>query len=174
MLVAQSCIVADPPEYRVPVQTRPVLNVYTAAPTTTKVLVVFPDNPGSTPNVPVRFNVSIQSEDAGEALRALYFLDYGTLGQRKLVGQTIAASTYDNTGRSATLQWVPANVTDGCHFVTLVVAHASSFLTSNDDHLDPNRADDDAALVTWTVNMDPPPDDVNTLPNCPSSTSPGQ
>ncbi|HKO47058.1 MAG TPA: hypothetical protein VJV79_05005 [Polyangiaceae bacterium] len=166
MLIAQSCIVADPPEYRAPIQTRPVPNVYSAAPTTTKVLVVFRDN--ST----IRFNVPIQSEDAGEALRALFFLDYGTLDQRKLQGQTISASTFDNTGRAATLDWIPMQVSAGCHFVTLVVAHGSSFQSNNDDLLDPSKADEDASLVTWTVNMYPT-DDLNTLPNCPSSVAPG-
>ncbi len=119
--------------------------------------------------MPVKFNVPVQSEDAGEALRALFFLDYGTPAQLKLVGKTIPASTFDNMGRTATLDWVPINVTTGCHFVTLVVAHSSSFQSIDDDHLEPSKADDDASLVTWTVNMNPPTDGENTLPNCPSS-----
>jgi hypothetical protein len=172
MLVVESCIVADPPEYRTPVRTRPVLNVYSAAPTTTKVLVV--DNMiGPTRNVPIRFNVPIQSEDAGEDLRALFFLDYGTSSQDELLGKTIAASTYDNTGRAATLTWTPNRVSDGCHFVTLVVAHVSTFLADDDDRLDPSKADADASLLTWTVNMNPPADSQDTLPNCPSGVVPG-
>ncbi len=170
MTLVASCIVADPPEYRVPGRTRPVLNVYSAVPPTTKVLLVFTPKPGMGQSTAVRFNVPIQSEDAGEYLRALFFLDYGTPGESKLLGQTIPPSTYDNTGRSATLPWVPTRVSAGCHFVTLVVAHTSSFQTNDDDHLDTAKADEDAALVTWTVNVDPT-DNVNTLPNCPSSVA---
>ena len=39
---------------------------------------------------------------------------------------------------------------------------------------DASKAVEDAALLTWTVNVDPPSDGVNTLLNCPSSTSPVQ
>lgn len=167
MLFAESCIVADPPEYRAPGQTRPLLDVYGAVPPATRVLVV--DKHAS--NV-IQFNVSVQSEDAGEDLRAVFFLDYGTAGELRLVGQTISASTYDNTARAAKLPWRPISVSDGCHFVTLVVAHVNSFQPNNDDHLDLTKAGDDASLVSWTVNVNPSSDAPNTLANCPSPVVP--
>ena len=116
------------------------------------------------------------SSDLGEDLRAIFFLDYGSARQSKLLGRTIPASTYENKTRAAELPWlpiVPMDVAPGCHFVTLVVAHESSFLSSNDERLDPTKAPDDASLLTWTVNIDPSPDAPNTLVNCPSSAVAG-
>jgi len=153
MLLSQSCIVADPPEYRAPGQTRPVLNVYTAVPTATEVLVV-------TGKASVKFTVGVRSEDAGEDLRAVFYLDYqvppqGPERQRALNSQTITASTYENAGRTASYSWPPDATSFGCHFLSLIVAHRSTFLESIDENrLDPRRAPDDAAIVTWTVNVD--------------------
>lgn len=163
MLVAESCIVADPPEYRAPVQTRPVLNMYSAVPTATQALVLT-----TMPVSTTKFTVQVRSEDAGEDLRALFFLDYQLPTQRKLVSKVIPASTYDNTGRNFQADYVPVPKTDkGCHFLSLVVAHTSSFLnTIDDDRLDPRYANDDAAIATWTINVDPPSD--GSLQDCPS------
>ena len=72
--------------------------------------------------------------------------------------------------------WTPLQapqVSAGCHFVTLVVAHEGTFLDSNDDRLDPSKADADASLLTWTVNVDPT-DGQNTLLNCPPSVGVSQ
>jgi hypothetical protein len=172
MLVTQSCIVADPPEYRAPGKTRPVLDVYGAVPTATRALIVYKGNPA----VGTPFSVRVRSEDAGEPLRALFFLDYQIKyagvtqpGEVNLVSKTIPASTYDDTGRVIQYTWNPANpaTTRGCHFISLVVAHRDSFLVEDNDHLDPRYADEDAAIVTWTVNVDPL--DEGTLVNCPSA-----
>lgn len=161
MLVAESCIVADPPEYRAPGQTRPVLNVYSAVPTATWALVVFP-------GMKTPFTVQVRSEDAGEDLRAIFFLDYQLPGESKLISKSITASTYDNTGRNITYDWFPQKDKTGCHYVSLVVAHRNSFKQQeDDDHLRPEAAAEDAAIVTWTVNINPQ-GDPNTLNNCPS------
>ena len=164
-LGTESCIVADPPEYRAPGQTRPVLNVYSAVPTATQVLVVY------TNKVRTQFTVQVRSEDAGDGLVGVFWLDYQVHpGERKLNGFTLPASTYDNTGREVSFPWLPENISDGCHFVSLIVAHSKTFLKNDNDRLDPTRADDDAAIVTWTVNVNPPPD--MSLPNCPTNMLP--
>jgi hypothetical protein len=163
MLVEGSCIVADPPEYRAPGQTRPLLNAYGAVPTATRALVVF-----SGDNGPTTFTVQVRSEDAGEDLRALFFLDYQLPSEDKLVSQKVSASTYDNPGRNITYPWHPKAKDAGCHFLSLVVAHTNSFLEADDDQLIPAAAEEDASIITWTVNIDPPPGAVNTLSNCPS------
>jgi len=166
MLVVESCVVADPPEYRTPVQTRPVLNVYSAVPTATHALVVYASS-----KTPTSFTVQVRSEDAGEDMRALFFLDYQLAGHSKLISKPIPASTYDNTGRNIQYDWPPPAKTDfGCHFLSLIVAHRSSFLADNEDKLDPRFADDDAAIVTWTVNINPQPDLA--LENCPTTALP--
>jgi hypothetical protein len=168
MVFEGSCIVADPPEYRAPVQTRPVLNVYGANPTATQALLVPTDsNPPPTP----QFNVQVRSEDAGEPLRAVFFLDYqmprrGTqLGEQKLISKTIPAATYEDGNRTIAYTWAPMT-SDGCHYLSLVVAHRNSFQQNDEDKLDPVAAVDDAAIVTWTVAVNPPPD--GTLVNCPT------
>lgn len=175
MFAAQSCIVADPPEYRAPGQTRPVLNMYSAVPTATQALVVI-----SNATTATSFTVQVRSEDAGEPLRAVFFLDYqikrnlaeGQLGEVALVIKTIPASTYDNVGRIFNYSWLPMG-TRGCHFLTLVVAHRNSFLEESDEsHLDPRYANDDAALVTWTVNVVDSAADGQTLVDCPSREEP--
>ena len=169
MLVAQSCIVADPPEYRAPGQTRPLLNVYSADPPATRALVVYTN---TTPKVGVQFNIQVRSEDAGEDLRAIFFLDYQIdridpyqFGEDRLNSQTIPASTYDQT-RTIRYTWYPST-SNGCHFLSLIVAHHNTFLQTDEDHLDPRLAADDAAIVTWTVSVNPTVD--GTLTNCPSN-----
>ena len=165
VLAESSCIVADPPEYQAPQRTRPLLNVYAAVPTATRALVVT-----TSPKVATRFTVEVQSEDAGEELRAVFFLDYQLPGEDSLGAKSIPASTYDKT-RNITFDWFPKASDAGCHFLSLVVAHRDSFLIAEDeDHLNPKAAEEDAAIVTWTVNIDPK-DAGNTLPNCPSRTT---
>src|SRR6478735_10198698 len=114
MLFSQSCIVADPPEYRSPQQTRPVLNMYSAVPPATHTLVVSSQVQN---NPPTAFTVQVRSEDAGEDLRALFFLDYQLPGQSKLVGLPIPASTYDNVNRNIKWPWTPSKDKPGCHFL---------------------------------------------------------
>jgi len=166
-------MVADPPEYRAPGQTRPVLNVYGAVPTATQALVVLTTPPKN----PTKFTIQVRSEDAGEPLRAVFWLDYQIQqsleplqpGEFRLNSQTIPASTYSNEGRTVVYTWNPTT-TKGCHFLSLVVAHRDSFKQDDEDHLEPSRANDDAAIVTWTVNVNPPPDGA--LENCPTKTDP--
>jgi hypothetical protein len=115
-------------------------------------------------------------------LRAVLFLDYqmkpgvdpNHKGESVVVPKTIPASTYDNVGRFFTHTWQPMNDNvKGCHFLTLVVAHRSTFQENVDElHLDPRYADDDAALVTWTVNVVTSPTDDTTLASCPSREVP--
>ena len=172
MFLLQSCIVADPPEYRDPVQTRPLLDAYKAVPITQQVLLAYT---ADTVGIPI--SVPVRSEDAGEDLLAHFYLDYGTLpqpgislGEQPLRVQRIPASTYIDSSRSASYQggW-KVKATTGCHLLTLIVAHASSFQRLDQDHLDPIRASSDAAIINWWVNVNPTLDTIHTLTNCPVS-----
>ena len=161
MLLASSCIVADPPEYLDPVQTRPVLDIGQADPGTSQVLVVHAgDN--------VAFSVPVRSEDAGEDLRAVFFVDQGP-GSAGVFqnSQSIPASTYNDTGRAVTFTWTVPTLAVGCHLLTLTVAHRLSFLLKQDDVLNP-KDQDDAAIVNWWLNANPPTTDTSTLINCPT------
>jgi hypothetical protein len=170
MPLLQSCIVADPPAYRAPVRTQPLLDSYKSVPLPQQLLVVY-----TTDQVGVSISVPVRSEDAGEDLQARFFLDYGVPSlERPLRGQRIPASTYDDTSRSASYdKWLP-RTTSGCHLLTLVVAHVSSYQLTDQDHLNRNTAGDDAATLTWLVNVNPAPDQVNTLVNCPTPVLPVQ
>jgi len=167
MLLASSCIVADPPEYLDPVRTRPVLDIGQTLPPTSQVLVVHAGDK-------VSFAVPVRSEDAGEDLRAVFFIDQGpgSLGVFQN-SQPVPASTYDDTSpRSVTFDWtVPALPSFGCHLMTLTVAHRSSFDTKHDDVLDSKDHADDAAIVNWWLNAPDPSDLVtpdSTLVKCPT------
>jgi hypothetical protein len=168
MSFAGSCIVADPPEYRAPGQTRPVLNMYSAVPTQTQALVI---DASLAVRPSIDFSVQVRSEDAGEDLRGVFFIDYQMPGEDALRLMRLDPSTYDNVGRYFKFPWPPGKVR-GCHFLTLVVAHTSTFQVNDQWHLDPRFADNDAALATWTVNVLNSPADETTLSSCPAREGP--
>ena len=163
MSFASSCIVADPPEYRDPVRTRPLLEVYKATPLISNIVVYIPNTPA------INFSVPVRSEDAGEDLSAVTFVDYGTNVEKFVNIQTIAASTYDQS-REIALKWTPTD--EKCHVFSLIVAHSRSFQSTDGVHLDTDKAGDDAAIVSWWVNVNPPSNEVNTLRDCPRAGLP--
>ena len=170
MAFASSCIVADPPQYTDPVRTAPQLNSYLANPSLSQVLAVYPGTTGAT------FRVEVQSEDAGEELSAVFWEDYNTNSSfsKAFSIQRIPPSSYGAGPRIiSSIPFVPAGET-GCHPITLLVAHASTFLSSNATELDPKFAPTDAAILTWWVNIRPPADAINTLVNCPTQNPPTQ
>lgn len=171
MLVLPSCIVAEPPEFTDAVRTGVFLDSQSAVPRTDNVLVVFKNDMLGVP-----ITVPVRSEDAGEDLYVRFFLDYGVPSvEVRLGGYPLPPSSYDDTKRAASLQFVPRSSTSkGCHLLTLIVAHKSSFkLTGDDSYLDPMTSSSDAAILHWRVNVDPDIDNLNTLINCPVSTQPG-
>ncbi len=169
MLLVSSCIVADPPEYQSPARTRPSLDVYQASPPTYRVMLV-------NKNDLVKITVPLRSEDAGEGLRGVFLVDFNT-GSSELLQNTqeIAASTYADTLRTVTLDWtVPSLPRSGCHLLTLIVAHHSSFKANPSSVLDPKAADGDAAIINWWMNVDVDPSKASTLENCPTPGIPSK
>lgn len=165
MLFASNCIVADPPESHDPVQSRPQLIVYRADPPTQQILVVDPNS-----SLGTKFNVPFRSEDGGEDLTGVFFLDYQVIpGELFQASLNLTASTFDNTERAATYIWRPVGIKEGCHYMSLVVAHRGSFLNGDAIHLDKTKGDQDAAIVTWVVNVGPAAGQEHTLLNCPVS-----
>ena len=153
MLLATGCIVADPPEYLDPVQTRPVLDIGQAVPGTSQMLVVHTGDKQS-------FSVPVRSEDAGEDLRAVFFVDQGPGSPGAFQNsQTIPASTYNETApRAITYDWPVPRMDPGCHLLTLTVAHGHSFDPNHNDVLRTDTtgaAKDDAAIVIWWLSVPP-------------------
>lgn len=168
MLFAASCIVADPPAYHDPVQSRPQLIVYGADPPTQQILIVDPSSTLGT-----KINVPFRSEDGGEDLQGVLFLDYQVSAGELYQGSiNLTASTFDNTTRAAIFTFRPVGVSQGCHYLSLVVAHRSSFLDGDSIHLKKTEGNTDAAIVTWVVNIGPAAGQEHTLVNCPISTPP--
>ena len=170
MLLASSCIVADPPEYQSPVRTRPVLDVFQATPTTSRVLVV-------NTNDLVRISVPVRSEDAGELLEGVFAVDYNAGSPRPPENtQYIGASTYADDQRKFTLDWnVPLLPSAGCHLLSLIVAHRSSFKDNPASTLKTDAAATaDATILNWWMNVDADPSLASTLANCPTTGTPSK
>jgi hypothetical protein len=139
-LLTAGCVVADPPEYGVARQTPPFLDLSQAAPSPFK-LVELKAGDSDTVTVPVR------SEDAGDPLTAQLFFNYATDTQRQAGNNPkIPASTFDDTSRSAQVQYFIPTDLKGCQQLSLVVQHLSTFGTSETS---------DKAIATWVVVIDP-------------------
>jgi hypothetical protein len=164
MTLVTSCVVADPPQYSDPLRTRPELSAYSAKPSVSQVVIVQTPSP-ATPT----FKVPIRSEDAGETLLVNFWLDFGSARAKFINSQFVTPSTYsDTTDRFITFLWTNVSAADaGCHTFTMVVAHLSSFPT-NPQELDPVKGEQDGALITWWVNVNPPADSLYNLISCPS------
>ena len=61
---------------------------------------------------------------------------------------------------------------NGCHVLSLLVAHVSSFRLDDATQLQPDKAKVDASFVQWWVNANPADDMTTTLVNCPSPMLP--
>ena len=148
-----SCVVSDPAEYGVAKQTPPFLDANKASPS---VLLTRPLASGEK----LLVNVPVRSEDAGEELRAVLFLDRNLAKQQLLDVREVPPGKLEDTGRSISASAVIPDVV-GCHSVCLVVTHKSNL---NEDTKEPIRSDD-AAVLTWWVNVDD--DGTNLLGDCP-------
>ncbi|HEY2410484.1 MAG TPA: hypothetical protein VGI10_30975 [Polyangiaceae bacterium] len=153
-----ACILADAPQFVTPGQRAPVLDLFDAAPPILKVLTVKDGDP------PVLINIPVRSEDAGEQLFGVLWLDYGTL-QSQLEGVSrVSASTYDDSTRTVGHPWPADGLSSGCHRLSLLVAHESSF----DGNLQviPARKSD-VAIATWLVAANEQPGVPINFDDCP-------
>ncbi|MEP7051256.1 MAG: hypothetical protein ABJB12_12930 [Pseudomonadota bacterium] len=168
LLFASSCIVADPPEYESPVRTSPLLDVYAASPPTSRLI-------QANKNDLIKFSVPLRSEDAGEGLRGVFLVDYNTPSELLQNTQELAASTYsDNNLRTVTLDWTVPTLKSGCHLMTLIVAHLSSFKHNPSTVLDPKVSEGDAAIINWWMNVGLDPSLASTLEDCPTPGIPSK
>ena len=148
MTLASGCIVADPPQYRDPLQTPPVLDLYLANPSTQKVLVARSHDT-------LHFLVPLRSEDAGDPLLVDFYQD-SSINYNHI----IPSSTFNDLGREVDVPWTAVG-SPGCHVLTLTVVHVGN-------SSDPMRARNDTAIATWWLNLDPDESMQTTLSNCPT------
>jgi len=156
------CLVDDPPAYRAPQQTPPRIVGTRATPRLDQIL-------QATSRFVQPFRVPIVSEDAGEGLTAMLFVDLATDSGRLPYADgltTLPPSTLDAGERTLSLDWTP-NSAPGCHRLTLRVAHTSSWVGT----VLTNQADLDE--VYWFAKLDATPDNANSLVDCPDASQMG-
>lgn len=163
------CIVADPPPYEPTQRSPPVLDLVRALPFIGETLVVDritdpnPDEPTF-----IAFSIPVRSEDDGRPLQYALHLDYTYVSyQSSQTGkrERIPPSTFDDTSREIQFRWdVLGNVSDGCHQLTLVVAHDDNW-NLPEDRPWPGV---ESAMATWWINVNPAPGERYTLKNCPN------
>ncbi|MFZ5896772.1 MAG: hypothetical protein ACOY0T_37290 [Myxococcota bacterium] len=166
MAFLSGCIVADPPQYRDPERTPPILNLAHATPPMNSVIVI--DRTDTLiVNDKVMVEVPMRSDDLGEQLYAVLHLDYTFDSSEVLDVQRVPAGTLSDPERTIRVQ--RDLITDpGCHTLTLLVAHESSF--DNAFLLLP-EAQNDTAVATWWMNIiEVPGQDPYTLVDCPNLT----
>jgi hypothetical protein len=155
-LLAGGCLLSDPATYDEPTQTTPVIDAHTADPAPTRILAVSSGDQRA-------ITVDFRSEDQGEDVLAILFLNYASgEGGIYQTGTQIAASTWDDTDRSISMSWRVPDQT-GCNQLTLVVTHVSNVERFTNRISDASRA----ATLTWWVNIN---DSNDTLNDCPDPT----
>ena len=158
LLTLQSCLVDDPAPFPESKQTPPRLDYHDALPLLDQVIFTHTGEP-------LHFTIPVASEDAGDELVALLFLDYqGGSGGNKIGAKTFGASTLDDTTRVITLDWLVALASPGCHRITLRVTHSLNI----DPLIYPGVHDSaDLAEAYWWANIDSDPALGKTLTDCP-------
>ena len=161
------CLVADAPNYGPPEQRPPVINAQEVIPTPFALIVVAS---ATAPAIPI--TVPVRSEDAGEPLTGLLYVDYGLEKQWFWDQDPIPPGSFDELDRSynTTFQ-LDSRVTPGCHTLTVFITHESNFDGEKDIIIDSRNFD--VASVTWWMNVMPAdPTAPGTLEGCPTVTGP--
>lgn len=154
------CLIDDPPPYTQPKRTPPRLVYHQAAPELGRVIVA------RAPDL-IPFKIPVASEDAGEALTALLYLNQNVAGFSR-----IASSTIDDTTRAVLFNYrVVDGFRSGCYRFTIRVGHESNL---PDDRTPPGD-ENDLAEAYWLAFLNPPEGD-NDLPtdDCPDMGLGGQ
>lgn len=172
LLLFTGCIVADPPQYEEPKRTPPILALSRAQPSPFW-LVIIDRESNVTGNSQLQVNVPVRSDDQGELIMYTLFVDYPAQDPPILLAanQREEPSTMDDESRvlDATVT-MGGQVERGCHQLTLIAAHESSWDSSTyQPRLDAPK--DDIAIATWWMHVDPPMNsDPYTLPSCPNQS----
>jgi len=164
--LAPGCLIADPPEYGGPQKTPPYIESSSISPTPYAIIDVFENDPTQS------FAFKVYSEDAGDRLWTVFYRDYylATVPQR-LDDRSHAPSTLD-VPHNITIPLTLTQVPMGCHSLTLLVMHESTWNNATVSP-DSTKAITDMASVTWWMNVQPDEDHPNTLFDCPTREQAG-
>jgi hypothetical protein len=140
------------------------LDLAAAKPFPGEVIVI--DKRGNLDPVPPKIDISIpiRSEDRGEDLIAALHVDYTFPSHRFFLLYPIPASTLDDLTRSIEMSFSVGEISDGCHSITVLVSHESTFSLAEFRPKDRH----DMAMATWWMNINPSPEDPHTLSRCPN------
>jgi hypothetical protein len=155
------CLVEDPPLYTEPTQTPPRINFRLAEPAPGRIILVEKGDP-------ITFRIPVTSEDVGEPLTAVMFLDESTTPIPNFV--EIPGSTLDDLDRRIEIVYPGlAEVDFGCHRIKISVSHTDNLKLLGEPI---NQAD--VADAYWLMNVIDlaAGDDSSILRNCPTGTSP--
>jgi hypothetical protein len=161
--LATGCLVAEAPEYGPAQQRPPVIGWENVTPSPYEVLVIDDTRRSFEVRVPVR------SEDAGDPLQGVLWVDYGEPSGELFDENQIPASSFDDLERAYSTTWNwDARVTRRCgHTLTLLLMHRSNY--DDDDNIPNGNVPWDVASVSWQMNVYPEDDLV--IQVCPPSTT---
>ncbi|HEY3500958.1 MAG TPA: hypothetical protein VGK73_39970 [Polyangiaceae bacterium] len=164
---SSGCLVAEVPEYAGPQQTPPFIQSSSINPSPYELIQVHEGDP------PKSFSFRVHSEDNNEKLWIAFFRDYGLVeGEEPIEDQSRPPSTLDKP-HNLTIS-VPLNkAPDGCHQLTMLVMHESTWDNVADAPI-PEKALTDMSSVTWWMNVRADLNDPNTLVDCPAAGQPSE
>ncbi len=142
---ASACLVTSSPTFEDPPATKPFLEFETAQPDPRNVLIL-------NENIDLlTFEAFVRSEDVGQKVEVRLLLDYGTCNalQQPFLDSfddaDVAAGTFDEKDRLASVRYATVNLDPGCHRLTLMASHA--FDGASGCPVD----EEDFTQITWTV-----------------------
>ncbi len=165
-LLTTGCLFPEPPEWEAPQKTRPQLMDPDPSPTEIVSVVSTLVNPtGGASNLHIVVNE--RSEDNGEGLRAILFLNYNSKLDADVKFQNIfeVAPGHLEEVKSILMDW-PIPLTDkvSCTPLTLIVTHESN-VDKTANHF-PIKGDEDVSSITWWIAVNP----VSAIASCPIVT----
>lgn len=143
-MLTPGCLIPEPAAWEGLQPTRPQLT--DPAPPTNKFIVLNGAATGSNTTAPNTLTVTVseQSEDAGVALRAIWYLDETYLNSMDI------APGHEDATKTINVVWPVSTTLPGCVPFTLLVTHVNN--DSNDlEHTPINN--DDVATITWWLDL---------------------
>lgn len=163
------CVVAEPVPYEPPPQSPPVLDLWQALPWVGAVIPVdrVSDLNKEEPDS-ISFQIPVRSEDRDEWLQYCLHIDYQLPdAPSPPIAVRFPPSTFDDDSRVIKFTWNVMGVSDGCHQLTLVVAH-ERFWDDLNDRWRTVEGLGDFSMASWWINVNPAPGERYTLRNCPT------
>lgn len=159
-LSGTGCLIAEAPDYGEPRRTTPVIDQDSVYPPPNFVVEVQPDE------VEVKFSMTVRSEDAGEQIWAARIIDYEMGDPREIrTGPTQVPARAADQPKELNFDFKrDERIDKGCHTLTLLVMHETSYDLSNDQPLD-DVSDGDVAAITWWLDVQT--NDTTTPVPCP-------